>query len=848
MASRRKSSTPCMLPPPPSGGDAGDADRAEDRGVAEPSSKSYECKYCSFGAQTLKLFAGHVDSGHADGVTDALDVCVACHRRTRSDDALATRDLRHQPGQGKSTHAAAGHSDQTGDRRTFDDSAPEGRPLETQDDARPEDGGRRHDDACCQGIALSKTPIMRSRAEPKKFTASRRTAAEDVIKVESEDETDEDNAAPAFSAAAAPPPLPVPAPLQLLTGLPQSLVLNCPDALHVQGGGGGALPAGTLAQVLSVLQKQNQNQLLIPISSIPAYHAAMDNNVLLLGAYNRFPYPSPSEIAALASQTKFSEENVKVWFSAQRLKHGVSWTPEEVEEERKKTSNGAVQTLHPSVPHAIAVIPAGVAANGLRSIFQTCQIVGPPGLVLAQVGGRADVNLPAAAPVALTVAGVPAPRSKAPEAPEAAAEPPAERASSSAASDSASKTKKSKEQLAELKASYGRRRFATDVEISRLMQVTGLSKRAIKKWFSDTRYNQRNSRDLQHGSGAVGVQAGRNDDKDSAAPAIVIDSSDDAGDFAASGNRGSPRLPRERRAKLRHAFPDFTPQKFKEKTSGQLLILESSFRKCDTPSDDELMRLRTQTKLTRREVDAWFSDRRKGVVPKGGGGGEAAPPASPPPVGRRVLKKTPAQLEILKKAFVRSRWPTAQEYDEMARDCGLPRNYVVNWFGDTRYAAKNSNLKWFDLYHGGKVDETSPDGAAGMPKKSRKRFRGWSRRTRRAYVGKQDVRAPGKAKNGKAFLRAYFLQQRVLSEDHLGDLAAKSDMSEQQIREWFSEVGRRAAEGREPFGDRDQEAERQEQRAEERGDGEEAEEGQGRPEDDVFQQASPGGNRSGCPT
>lgn len=32
----------------------------------------------------------------------------------------------------------------------------------------------------------------------------------------------------------------------------------------------------------------------------------------------------------LSSQTKFSEEQIKVWFSAQRLKHGVSWTPEEV--------------------------------------------------------------------------------------------------------------------------------------------------------------------------------------------------------------------------------------------------------------------------------------------------------------------------------------------------------------------------------------------------------------------------------------------------------------------------------------------------------------------------------------
>ena len=32
----------------------------------------------------------------------------------------------------------------------------------------------------------------------------------------------------------------------------------------------------------------------------------------------------------MSSQTKFSEEQIKVWFSAQRLKHGVSWTPEEV--------------------------------------------------------------------------------------------------------------------------------------------------------------------------------------------------------------------------------------------------------------------------------------------------------------------------------------------------------------------------------------------------------------------------------------------------------------------------------------------------------------------------------------
>ncbi|XP_061680447.1 zinc fingers and homeoboxes protein 1-like isoform X2 [Syngnathoides biaculeatus] len=697
MASRRKSSTPRMRPPraaPRSDGEA--ADPSED-GVSRPLSAEggYECKYCDFRTKTLNLMTAHSASDHPD----VSYVCAECDYRAGSNDSLAEHDARRHPGRDKGTRAQGRPGGQTVRRQIPDDGEEAYRTWRKDTAAcQMEDGDG---EAQCKGIALSKTPIMRSRTEPKKFTALHKAAAEDVIKVESEDEMDEYEDPPALSPAP-PPPVPASAPLQIQAG---------PNVLHIKGAlPAAALPAAALAQVLSAMQKQNQNQLLIPVSSIPAYNPAMDNNVLLLGAYNRFPYPSPSEIAALASQTKFSEENVKVWFSAQRLKHGVSWTPEEVEEARRKRSNGTVQTLHQSLPQAITVIPT----NGLQSIFQTCQIVGQPGLVLAQVGGGAAVaNVPVAAPVALSVAGVPG---NLPKAAEANADSRAEKASS----DSASKPKKSKEQLAELKASYGRRQFATDSEISRLMQVTGLSKRAIKKWFSDTRYNQRNSRDLHHDSQAGGSDS-KNDGDDnsasSAAAAIVIESSDDA---------------------------DFTPQKFKEKTSGQLAILESSFCKCDTPSDDELTRLRAQTKLTRREVNAWFGDRRKGMAP--------ASPASPPFAGRRVLKKTPAQLDILKKAFLRSRWPTAEEYDKMAEDCGLPRNYVVNWFGDTRYAAKNSNLKWFGPHPGGKVDQHSLDGPTRTPKKSRKRFRGWSRRTRRAYAARQDTRALGEVcKDAKSF-------------------------------------------------------------------------------------------------
>ena len=72
-----------------------------------------------------------------------------------------------------------------------------------------------------------------------------------------------------------------------------------------------------------------------------------------------------------------------------------------MEEARRKKFNGTVQ----AVPQTITVIPANIAAttNGLQSIFQTCQIVGQPGLVVTQVAGNGG-TMPVASPITLTVA------------------------------------------------------------------------------------------------------------------------------------------------------------------------------------------------------------------------------------------------------------------------------------------------------------------------------------------------------------------------------------------------------------------------------------------------------------
>lgn len=203
-------------------------------------------------------------------------------------DTLLAHNARLHPGEDNFTRTMVKRNNETVVQQTVNDLTFDGSFIK-EEDGEAEDASRK-------GIALSKTPIMRirSRGEAKKFTASHKLAVSDVIKVESDD--DESKEPPPLSPApAAPRLIPVPAPLQIQTA-PQSIVVNSPNVLQIKagagggGGGGGVLPPGTLAQVLSALQNQqnsSQTQLLIPISSIPTYNTAMDNNVLLVSAYNR---------------------------------------------------------------------------------------------------------------------------------------------------------------------------------------------------------------------------------------------------------------------------------------------------------------------------------------------------------------------------------------------------------------------------------------------------------------------------------------------------------------------------------------------------------------------------------
>ncbi|KTF82556.1 hypothetical protein cypCar_00043480 [Cyprinus carpio] len=89
------------------------------------------------------------------------------------------------------------------------------------------------------------------------------------------------------------------------------------------------------------------------------YNPILDSNVTLITSFNRFPYPTHAELSWLTAASKHPEEQIKVWFTTQRLKQGITWSPEEVEEARKKMFNGSI----PPAQQTCEVLPATVETH-----------------------------------------------------------------------------------------------------------------------------------------------------------------------------------------------------------------------------------------------------------------------------------------------------------------------------------------------------------------------------------------------------------------------------------------------------------------------------------------------------
>ncbi|XP_061461849.1 zinc fingers and homeoboxes protein 2 [Rhineura floridana] len=693
MASKRKSTTPCMVRASESMEQvvpkdcnarraAGTPDQDTEDGLvaskencendceviegksspANPTRKplgGYECKYCPYSTQNLNEFTEHIDMQHPNVILNPLYVCAECNFTTKKYDSLSEHNTKLHPGENNFKLKLIKLNNQTVLEQSIE-------------------------------VTNSSVVVETPEYELVPVGASSANKTSPVINVgKPKGETQKISLD------------------KHLDGIPHLVTETTEPITCING---AELLQDILAHVMPSVQLP-PNISLVPKVPVPLnstkYNSALDTNATMINSFNKFPYPTQAELSWLTAASKHPEEQIRIWFATQRLKHGISWSPEEVEEARKKMFNGTIQPA----AQTIAVLPAHVTAAKMpQPLIQTavpCQILSQTGLVLTQVSNGSNVS-----PITLAVAasqGQKRSTQNQPAVPEAKRPHivPAEVLSkpntpatpistttmplSPVLLTSSNDRKKTKEQIAALKASFIVSQFPDNAEVYRLIEITGLSRSEIKKWFSDHRY--RSQRGIVH-----------------------ITSESIAKDQVA--------LAAARQGRTYSPYPDITFQKFKGKSREQLGILEESFLKSSFPTQSELERLREAANITGREVESWFTERRKlrdnmeqaildamgsSIKNKEEGASNGAvslteqfyilqAPSSLSRCSTAFAPSSQEQVHFLKSTFVRTQWPSPQEYDELAAQTGLTRTEIVRWFKENRSCLRTGTLKWLDQY------------------------------------------------------------------------------------------------------------------------------------------------------
>ncbi|KAG7520980.1 hypothetical protein JOB18_040016 [Solea senegalensis] len=423
MASKRKSTVPCMIPSKVIRPleeveqdsvllhqtkisavekhvhiDPGESSKPEAVNIDKEGAGTYTCKPCNFETHDLNLFLDHVYSGHPDFRADPSFLCLSCGISAPKFEGLALHNARVHPSTWNTTLQLRKKDKGVVVEQNLIIEANSGKDAE---------------------ITISKTPIMRmlkGKSEPKRIVVSHSVCSDsspDPHSVASSRDVERKETAAVKVAH-------VPTIVQNGT-----TKVTLPSAIQIVNGS-GALPVlkTPISQVVSVVQNrspittssaspsssENLPKVMIPLSSIPTYSASMDSSSFLKTSFNKFPYPTKAELCYLTVVTRFPEEQIKIWFTAQRLKQGISWSPEEIEEARRKMFNTIIQTAPSSMQHqtqsqhsqhTITVLPASLGAAGIPHILQG-SLVSQGGVIVTQpvMANGIQVN---SAPVALAV-------------------------------------------------------------------------------------------------------------------------------------------------------------------------------------------------------------------------------------------------------------------------------------------------------------------------------------------------------------------------------------------------------------------------------------------------------------
>lgn len=262
-------------------------------------SRGYECKYCPFSTQNLNDFKVHVDSSHPNVILNPLYLCAVCNFNTKKFDSLTEHNEGQHPGETNFKFKRIKVNNQTILEQTIEgkDNSAE---CEATNEKGESDGAR---------VSATVTPPDNVQA----LYGGSELIHKDQI-----------------------------------TAVSINGTVIIPEPAMLQG----------LSHVTPMLQRPpNFNS--VPKIAVPLnttkYNPSLDDNLTLITSFNKFPYPTHAELSWLTAASKHPEEQIKVWFTTQRLKQGITWSPEEVEEARKKMFNGSIPASH----HTFTVLPTG---------------------------------------------------------------------------------------------------------------------------------------------------------------------------------------------------------------------------------------------------------------------------------------------------------------------------------------------------------------------------------------------------------------------------------------------------------------------------------------------------------
>ncbi|KAI2667758.1 homeobox and leucine zipper Homez [Labeo rohita] len=546
----------------------------------------------------------------------------------------------------------------------------------------------------------------------------------------------------------------------------------------------------------------------------------------LVQAFNIFPYPTSQEVSTLARVCALPLDKVKVWFMVQRIKYGISWASEDIEETRLKLAR-PVQTSETEHKESSAKRKSEIedlkeTEDHIEDLAQSPQVprkrhkiesTEPAKLFPAPARFRSSLPPPQDSyyyrqPVEI------------PETPQAATPPTSTESPVGSEQPRHGRYKKSKAQLAALRKSFLQENWPDETELQRLQEETGLTRNEIRKWFSDSRYQLRNGRGLMTSFSVT--QGEKNEPNCSLSsqsqevqplPLIAKKQTTEHADDESKEKvrvKGS-RKNRPKNSQFFQLFLSNTLEAFEEGAIGveEEKCSEESEIQNNEPGSEQESEGRC---LTPPEPAApTSSSSSPSVTPSKKHSGKSSKSARPVKVNAlnnslnlsdntspsSVLtaagrpRKTKEQLAVLKEFFQRCPWPKSDVYTQIVELTSLPRADVIQWFGDTRYAVKNGHVRWVHadvrdqvlaeialLQSGGAAgDATGTIGTPGSEgNRKRKSLGNSTPKTQKSAMDSVDL-SP---------LEQYYRQTGPLQEKDLDNLCRKSKMSYQQVRDWFA--------------------------------------------------------------